>query len=210
VPDKIRVLVVDDHEMVAQSLRRVLGAEDDIDVIATAATVKAALEAAVAYVPDVILMDYLLPDGDGVAATAAIRALVPDVKVVLLTGSDVESALPGALEAGCVGFLEKTSALDKLVPAVRAVASGEVSISAANLSRLTAKPMTTKDVLSPREYHVLSLVAEGLSNKAIAARLTLSIHTVRNHVQTLLTKLDTHSKLEAVAVARRQGLLGPR
>jgi DNA-binding NarL/FixJ family response regulator len=208
-PARVRVLVVDDHEMVAESFRRVLAAEDDIEVIATASTAAGALEAALTHAPDVVLMDYLLPDGDGVAATARIREQLPDVKVVLLTGSDVDQALPGALEAGCVGYLEKTSALDKLAPAVRAAASGEVVISAPDLGRLVAKPGSEPRVatLTRREREVLALVAEGLSNQAIAERLTLSVHTVRSHVQSVLEKLPAHSKLEAVAVARRRHLL---
>src|SRR4029077_17355121 len=97
MPLPIRVVIVDDHEMVAESLRRVLGAEDDIEVVALAGTAAEALVAAVAHAPDVILMDYLLPDGDGVAATARIRERLPDVKVILLTGSALPDVLSGAL-----------------------------------------------------------------------------------------------------------------
>jgi DNA-binding NarL/FixJ family response regulator len=205
----IRVLVVDDHEMVAESFRRVLEREDDIEVVAMAVTAAEAFEQAVAHRPDVILMDYLLPDGDGAATTVRIREDLPDVKVVLLTGSDIEAALPMALRAGCVGYLEKTSALEALAPAVRSAAEGEIVISPPDLTRLVSEPPAegAVDALTAREHDILTLMAEGLPNQAIADRLTLSVHTVRTHVQTVLAKLGAHSKLEAVAVARRRGLL---
>jgi len=210
MPPAIRVLLVDDHEMVAESFRRILEAEDDIEVVATASTAAAAFEAAVAHEPDVILMDYLLPDGDGVAATARIKERLPEVRVVLLTGSDVDAALPGALEAGCVGYLEKTGALDKLAPAVRAAASGEVVISPSDLGRIATEPRSSVADLTPREREVLGLLADGLSNRDIAGRLFLSVNTVRTHVQRILEKLPAHSKLEAVAIARRRGILKHR
>jgi DNA-binding NarL/FixJ family response regulator len=209
VPPTIRVVIVDDHEMVADSFRRALGAEDDIEVVATVGTAAKAFEAALAYSPDVMLMDYLLPDMDGAAATARIREQVPEVKVVLLTGSALDEVLAGALAAGCVGFLEKTSALDKLASAIRAVASGEVLISAPARGGLGRRERATTGptALTEREREVLALVAEGLSNRAIAERLTVSVHTVRSHVQRVLEKLSAHSKLEAAVVARKRGLL---
>ena len=209
MPLPIRVVIVDDHEMVAESLRRVLGAEDDIEVVALAGTAAEALAVAVAHAPDVILMDYLLPDGDGVAATARIREGMPDVKVILLTGGACHDVLSGALEVGCVGYMEKTSALDNLGSAIRAVASGEVLVSApaSRRSGLGTRGGAGHGGLTDREREVLGLVAEGLTNSAIAERLNVSVHTVRSHVQRVLEKLPAHSKLEAVVVAGRRGLL---
>ena len=120
----IRVLVVDDHQMVAEGFRRILDAEEDMKAVAVATTVADALEAAITHRPDVVLMDYVLPDGNGVTATTGILARLPATKVVLLTGSGAEEALPAALAAGCVGYVEKTTALAELVPAVRAAVRG--------------------------------------------------------------------------------------
>jgi DNA-binding NarL/FixJ family response regulator len=206
----ITVLLVDDHEMVAESFRRVLAAGSDIEIIGVAGTAADALAIAVDQRPDVILMDYVLPDANGATAAREILARLPDAKILILTGSEDSTALTAAVEAGCVGYLEKTSALDKLVAAVHAAAAGEVVLSPDDLGRVA----TRRDAagvgaarLTPRELEILDLLGEGLSNQAIADRLTLSINTVRTHVQTVLTKLSAHSKLEAVAIATRKGLL---
>jgi DNA-binding NarL/FixJ family response regulator len=206
----IRVLIVDDHEMVAESFRHVLDFEDDIEVVATAGTAAAGVAAAATHMPDVVLMDYALPDESGIEAAKRIRSQLPGVKTVLLTSSEPDTTLPGALEAGCAGYLQKSGALAKLAPAIRAVASGEIAIAAADLGRLVAgsgRSARGVGALTPREREILVLLAEGLTNKAIAERLSLSVHTVRTHVQTVLAKLGAHSKLEAVAVARKGGLL---
>jgi DNA-binding NarL/FixJ family response regulator len=207
-PTPIRVVIVDDHTMVAESFQRLLDAQPDIEVVGLASGLQEAISAATRHRPDVILMDYALPDGDGAAATLAVRAVLPSTKVLLLTGSDGSMALPAALEAGCVGYIEKTAAVDTLVQAVRAAAAGEVVLSHRDLGRLMGpRPERGPEVLTPREREVLTLVAEGLPNRTIAERLTLSLNTVRTHVQAVLTKLGAHSKLEAVAIARRRGLI---
>ena len=203
----IRVLLVDDHKMVSQSLQMILEQEADIEVVAVARSVMDAVAAAEAHRPEVILLDYYLPDGDGLSAASQIRARDPGIKIILLTGSDDPHALGRAVEAGCVGYLDKVGSLEDLAPAVRAAAAGHVVISAEHLVQLV--PGATGPVtLTKREREILYLVAEGGTNKAIAAELFLSIHTVRTHVQTILEKLDAHSKLEAVAIAKRRRLLG--
>jgi two-component system nitrate/nitrite response regulator NarL len=203
----IRVLLVDDHQMVSQSLRMILEQEADIEVVATARSATDAVAAAEAHRPQVILLDYYLPDGDGLSAVAPIRAKDPDIKVILLSGSDDPYALGRAVEAGCVGYLDKVGSLEELAPAVRAAAAGHVVISAEHLVQLV--PGATGPVaLTKREREILHLVAEGGTNKAIAAQLFLSVHTVRTHVQTILEKLGAHSKLEAVAIAKRRRLIG--
>ena len=204
----IRVVLVDDHEMVAESFRRVLASQLDIEVIATVGTVASALDAVTALVPDVVLMDYLLPDGNGVTAARDILARFPDMKVILLTGSDAPAALPGAIEAGCAGYLEKTSALDALAGAVRAAAVGQIVLSVADLRTVASGQGV--EALTRREREVLGLLAEGCGNKEIAARLGLRLNTVRNHVQNVLVKLGVHSKLEAVSAATRRGLVLPQ
>lgn len=203
----IRLLLVDDHEMVAEGLGRVLELEDDIDVIATANSAGESIAAATEHLPDVILMDYRLPDGDGISAAARIKIEHPDTKIVLLTGSDDPDALRRAVDAGCLGYLEKTRSVDDLVAAVRIAATGHVVISVDDLTKISTG--TRRDVarLTKREREILFLIAEGLSNKSIAERLVLSVHTVRTHVQTILAKLGAHSKLEALAIAKRRNLL---
>jgi DNA-binding NarL/FixJ family response regulator len=207
----IRVLLVEDHEMVAQSFVTLLAAEADIEVLGVAPDVASARRDAAALRPDVILMDYHLPDGNGIESAKDIKAIVPDVRIIILTGSSDERILPAAIEAGCSGFLAKTRGIDELIAAVRSAHDGNAVIPEAMLGRLVSAPQATgSDLggdLSEREREVLTLLAEGLATKAIAEQLYLSVHTVRNHIQRILMKLDAHSKLEAVAVALREGIV---
>lgn len=207
-PLMIRLMLVDDHEMVVQGLGRILGLEEDIDVIATAHSVGEGVAAADAHLPDVILMDYHLPDGDGISAAARIKIEHPDIRIVLLTGSDDPDALRRAVDAGCLGYIDKARSIDELVAAVRIAATGHVVISANDLTSIVTGARSDVARLTRREREILFLVAEGLSNKTIADRLVLSVHTVRTHVQTILAKLGAHSKLEAIAVAKRRKLMG--
>lgn len=204
----IRLMLVDDHEMVVQGLGRVLELEDDIDVIATANSVGEGLAAATAHLPDVILMDYHLPDGDGISAAARITTEHPNIRIVLLTGSEDPDALRRAVDAGCLGYVDKARSIDDLVAAVRIAATGHAVISANDLTKIAAGTRGDVARLTRREREILFLIAEGLSNKTIAERLVLSVHTVRTHVQTILAKLGAHSKLEAIAVAKRRRLVG--
>ncbi len=207
----IRVVLVDDHAMVLEAFRRMLASAADIEVVATAVTAAEAVVAAVEHMPDVVVIDYLLPDDVGAAAAARITATVPSVKVIMLTGSDDPRALRAALAAGCVGYLEKASSHVRLVDAVRAVAAGGTVISPDDLQRLHdegVEPQASPSgLLTLREREVLLMMAEGWPNRVIAERLFLSVNTVRSHVQTILEKLDAHSKLEAVTAARRRGLI---
>ena len=209
--DPIRVLVVDDHAMVAESMRRVLNAEPDIAVVAAVGTGEAAVAEVGRQRVAVVLLDYQLPDADGIEVTMRLHAIDPDVAVLMVTGGASESTLARALEAGCVGFLSKGRALDELVAAVRAAARGEAVIDPGTLSRLLPKlrrePAAMVPSLTAREMEVLGLLAEGLASRAIAAQLVVSHHTARNHVRNLLAKLGAHSQLEAVALATRAGLL---
>lgn len=205
-----RVLVVDDHEMVAQGLSEVLAAESDIEVVGTAGTVRDAERMAAQFEPDVVVMDYRLPDGDGLMATSAIRREVPETAVVMVTASDHEALIAAAIEAGCSAYVTKDRAAQHVVSAVRTAARGEMGFPAAVLNRLLARGKASdvrSGALTPREREVLQLLAEGLSTRDIADRLVVSVSTVRNHVQSILTKLGVHSKLEAVTVAARQGIV---
>lgn len=199
--------------MVAESFRRVLVATGDIEVVGVAASAATAIALATDHRPDVIVMDYLLPDGDGANAARAILALLPDTKILILSGSDYGGVPIAAVDAGCIGYVEKTDALDKLVSAVHAAAAGEVVLSPDELRRIVAGRKAIDAGLShltSREREILGLLGEGLGNQAIADRLMLSLNTVRTHVQMVLTKLGVHSKLEAVALATKRGLLTRR
>jgi len=210
----IRVLVVDDHEIFVQSLVRLLESQPSLKVVGVAPTVAEAYTAAAAYEPDVILMDLELPDGDGIAATGQMLVRNPRTKVVMLTGRTDDEVFVRAIAAGCAGFVRKTDPVDTLVDAIVAVHEGE-SLSGptqqADLPRLLDRlPPTSRGVgagLSARQTEILGLVAAGMSNNSIAELLHISPDTVRNHVQNALYKLDAHSRLEAVAIAVREGLI---
>lgn len=211
-PDEaIRVLIIDDHIVVAQSIAQVLSEHADIAVIDIAACGHEGVVRAARCDPTVVLIDYRLPDADGVAVAREIRAQDRDHMVVMLTGEADDRVLLAAIEAGCCGFVTKDQPVCDVVTAVRAAAAGEASIAPAMLARLLSRlrpgqPRLARN-LSARELEVLTLLAEGLSNQDIAARLFLSVYTVRNHVSALLVKLEAHSKLEAVATACREGII---
>jgi two-component system, NarL family, response regulator DevR len=207
----IRVLIVDDHEVLASSLAMVLEAEEDISTAGVATTLEQARALIGSSQPDVLLLDHRMPDGDGVAAIPGLRALRPSIRIVVLTASAADHVLMSAIQNGASGFLSKTRSLDEVTAAVRAAAAGESVISPELLARLLPRFGSGKvhsvDELTERERDVLALVAQGLSNAAIAERLVVSVHTVRNHIASLSLKLGAHSKLEALSIAVRRGLL---
>lgn len=205
----VRVLVVDDHEVFGSSLARSLGDETDIEVVGVATTVPECL-AMMERGVDVVLSDFRLGDGDGVALTKAVLDGWPDVSVVMLTASNDESILTAALEAGCAGFVTKSESLDTVIRAIRGAAVGEAVITPDLLARLLPRLGSRRGRnpdLTVREREVLALIVEGLTNQAIADSLGLSRDTVRNHVASILSKLGVHSKLQAAAEASRRGLV---
>ncbi len=208
----VRVLVVDDHEVVATSLAMVLDEQKGLRTVGTVGTLARARELMVTASPDVVLLDYRLPDGDGVAAIGELMALRPTARIVVLTASAADHVLLQAIESGAAGFVSKTRPLAEVTAAVRSAAAGESVISPELLARLLPRMRSggksgRSDELTEREREVLALLAAGLSNAAIAQQLTVSVHTVRNHVANLSAKLGAHSKLEALAIAVREGLL---
>lgn len=213
-PRRVRVLVVDDHAVLASSLGQVLDAEPDLATVGVAGSLAEARTMLRSTRPDVLLLDHRLPDGDGVAAIPELRALRPEVQVVVLTASAADHVLIAAIEAGASGFVSKTRSLDEVTGAVRAAASGEALISpemlARLLPRLTRGSARQHQELTDREREVLGLLSGGLTNAAIAAELVVSVHTVRNHIANLSAKLGAHSKLEALSIAVREGLLPDR
>lgn len=209
----VRVLIVDDHRMFAESLVRLLDDEDDFEVLDVAASVTDARRLAAEQHPDVALVDYLLPDGDGAAAAIELRTIDPSMKVILLSGSlDDAMLLRSAVDAGCVGLFTKDRTATELVAALRAAADGETLFAQSALVRLLREPdsaATPPSDLTPREHEILVLLVDGCSNADIAARLTMSVNTVRNHNQAILRKLGARSRLEAAAEAVRTGLVEP-
>jgi two-component system response regulator DevR len=186
----------------------------DIEVVGVVGTVGDAIAGAHSMHPDVVLMDYHLPDGDGVTAVTHIKQDDPKIQVVMLTGSgDDERLARRAFEAGCSGFMSKSRSVDDLLAVVRAAHAGEVLITPAMLLKLLPAVARHDDGrragLSRRELEVLSVMAEGGSDREIATRLFISLNTVRKHTQNIIRKLGAHSKLEAVVVAVREGLILP-
>jgi response regulator RpfG family c-di-GMP phosphodiesterase len=208
---RIRVLVIDDDEVFVAGVVRLLGIQPSLEVVGTAGSVAESQVAVARLEPDVVLMDFELPDGDGIAATAMIRALSPAAKVVMLTGRADQDAFVRAMGAGCAGFVTKTEAAEKVVEAVRDAYKDDTLSRVTDLPELLRRLSPTRrglgSDLGTREIEVLRLVADGLANKAIAERLHLSVHTVRNHVQSVLHKLNAHSRLEAIATAVREGVI---
>jgi len=206
----IRVLLVDDHAVFCDALSAILGLEADIQVVGRGGTVKEAVEAARRLEPDVVLLDVHMPDGSGVDATAAIKKYRPQTQVVILTSDEEESVLLAAVNAGVTGYLSKHEAVPQVLQAVRSAAQGEALIAPYMLARLlegmersvAPQPLTP---LSPRELSVLTELSAGSGNEVIARKLRMSPNTVRTHVQNILSKLGVHSKLEAVAMAIREG-----
>lgn len=205
----IRVLLVDDHEIVRRGLRDLLDGEPGISVVAQAGTVAEALTMASARTPDVAVVDVRLPDGDGVALCRSLRALEPAPACLVLTAFDDERALVEAILAGASGYLLKQVRGQDVVHAVREVAAGRSLLDPVTTARVlermrrSAEPDALAE-LTERERTVLELMGEGLSNKEIGARLFLAEKTVKNYVTSVLAKLGMERRTQAVAwVARR-------
>ncbi len=211
---ELRVLVCDDHVMLAEGLTALLRAAEGIDVVGSAGSVAEVLEMAAMTTPDVIVLDYDLPDGTGVEALEELRRCAPDARVVMLTAFADDPILVRAIEAGCAGFLTKQKATADLVDAVRLVAAGEAVIPPDMLARLLPRfrrgDVSSPVALTPREQEVLELLATGATSAGMARDLEVSPNTIRNHVQAILVKLGAHSRLEAVAIAVREGLVSRR
>ena len=208
--DLIDVVIIDDHRMVAESIGAVLQAQPDINVVGIAGTVSEGILLVANLEPRVVVMDLQLPDGDGGEATKRILEKWPNIAVIMLTGTGATDALARAIEAGCAGFLIKGLQVRALDEAVRSVSRGEVVIHAgmlqAALPSLRRVAAVSYD-LTAREVQILSLLAKGSSTEQLASELFVARNTVRNHIANILTKLGAHSRLEAVAVAMREGLI---
>jgi DNA-binding NarL/FixJ family response regulator len=207
---KIRVLLVDDHTVVRQGLRMVMSLEDDLEVVGEAADGREAVEAAASLAPDVVLMDLLMPVMNGVEAIRAIKAAQPEIEAVALTSVLEDRMVIDAVEAGAAGYLLKETGPETLFEAIRAAHRGEVRLDPRAQKRLLreVRTPTMRESLTPRETDTLRLVAKGLANKEIAARLGVSEVTVKTHVSSILSKLDLQSRTQAALFALKEGLTG--
>lgn len=210
----IRVLLVDDHALVREGTRRLLEAEEDVEVVGEAASGREAIEAAKSLRPNIAIMDIAMPGMNGIEATREIKALYPETAVLVLSAYDDEPYLIALLEAGAAGFLLKNVHGQELINAIRAVARGESVLQPSlteklmrRLSNRTSPAQRSMDLLSEREFDVLRLAARGLPNKEIARRMGLSIRTVHSHLANIFTKMQVGSRTEAVLLALRQGLI---
>jgi two-component system, NarL family, response regulator LiaR len=205
----IRVMLVDDHTMVRRGLATFLKVYDDLELAGEAASGEAAIELCGQVLPDVILMDLMMPDMDGVTATRLIRQKFPKVQVVALTSSKEGQVVQNALQAGAIGYLLKDVSADELARAIRGAYSGRATLSpeaAQALVTAANQPPVPGGDLTERELAVLALMVEGLNNTQIAARLVVSPSTIKTHVSHILSKLGVASRTEAVALAMRHRL----
>lgn len=208
----IRLLIADDHPMMRDGLRALFDELPDIDVVGEAANGREAVEGAVVHRPDVVIMDLAMPDVDGFAATSEIKRVAPEVAVLVLTMSEDDETVAKAMRAGAQGYLLKGATKEEILRAVTSVAGGEAifgsSVARRVLAQLIAPPPERDPFpqLTPREHDVLDLLARGLSNPAIAARLQLSVKTVNNLTSSVFAKLHVAGRTEAALLARDQGL----
>jgi DNA-binding NarL/FixJ family response regulator len=209
-PVVIRVLVVDRHELVGETLVAALGDEPDFQVVGTVSTADEARSTLLGTEVDVMVLDPHLGDGQGMELAKESKRVRPNIGIVVLSSAHEPAALAAAVAAGCDGYVPKSSRLSALVSAVRRVAAGEMAITNAHLEQLAsylAHHRSEPDKLTAREHEILQLLADGASTDQIARQLVVSTHTVRNHIRSLLHKLGAHTRLEAVSVARHMGLL---
>jgi DNA-binding NarL/FixJ family response regulator len=207
----LRVLVVDRHRVEADGIQMVLDRHPDLEVVGIATNSGDAVALAAATHPDVILADYQLPDSTGAELAARLRRDEPASRVLLLSSVASDPLLQEAVKAGARGFLLKTQPAEELVEAVRRAGAGEMLIPGVRLAALLADSDTDArlfDPLTGREHEVLRLLAAGLENKVIAARMGIGYVTVRSHVRNLSSKLDARSRLEVLAKALELGLIG--
>jgi NarL family two-component system response regulator LiaR len=209
-PDQIRVMTVDDHEILRGGIRFLLLAVDGIEVVAEAHSGEEALQLCGQVQPDVILMDMMMPGMDGVETTKALREQYPQVQVLALTSFHNGDLVRGAMQAGAVGYLLKGVSMDELAGAIRAAHAGRPTLAPEAVQALvqgSGSPLKLGDDLSERELDVLALLAQGLSNPEIAEQLMVSTAAVKYHVSSILSKLGAANRTEAVAVALQHDLV---
>ena len=205
----VRVLIADDHSVVRQGLHMFLAADPELEIVGEARDGAEALHLARQHRPDVVLMDLLMPVMSGIAATALIRRELPDTEVVALTSVLEDASVVEAVRAGAIGYLLKDTEAYELRRAIKAAAAGQVQLSPQAAARLIHEVVTPeyRHSLTERETDVLRLLAQGRSNKEIAASLSIGEQTVKTHVGHILSKLDMSSRTQAALYAIQTGLV---
>jgi DNA-binding NarL/FixJ family response regulator len=217
--EPVRVLVVDDDDLMRAGLAAVLSSDGRVELVGEAVDGRAALDAIRTRRPDVVLMDVRMPDLDGIAATREILAVAPSTRVLILTTFEQDDYIFGAIHAGASGFLLKRTRPEELLAAIQTIAAGDSllspSVTRTVIERMAHQPspelgpVRQLDELTPREREVLELVARGLSNGEIAAELVIEESTVKTHVRRILTKLRLRDRIQAVIFAYESGLTRP-
>jgi two-component system, NarL family, response regulator LiaR len=214
--DKIRILLAEDHKVVREGTRRLLESQNDFEVVGEASDGIEAVDLTKKYKPEIIIMDVSMPRLNGIEATKQIKALYPNIAVLVLTGYDDDEYVFALLEAGAAGYLLKESSGEELIDAIRQVMTGEPvlhpRIMKKVLNRLRSPSeeqpaQPPHEVLSDREMEVLRLAAKGMSNMEIADSLTLSVRTVQTHLRSIFNKLGVGSRSEAIVYGLKKGWL---
>ncbi|MHB8170394.1 MAG: response regulator [Thermincolia bacterium] len=216
--ESIKVMLVDDHVLFRKGIYGILAEDASVVVVGEASNGVEACRKAQECNPDVVLMDINMPEMDGVAATKKIRALQPDIKIIMLTVQEDDEYLFEAIKSGAQGYLLKNLEPEELVGYIKGVMRGEAPISKAMASKIlvefanmaqmtTNSPVSDKKQLSFREKEVLRMVAQGATNKEIASELCISENTVKNHLRNILDKLQLENRVQAAAYAMREGII---
>ena len=211
--DHIRILIADDHPIVRDGLIAMLGTQPDFEVAGEAATGAEVVSAAARLNPDVVLLDLEMPEMDGVEAIRRLRQLSPTVRAIVFTAFDTDERIVGAVQAGANGYLLKGVPRDEIFNAIRIVSRGgsllQPVVASKLMQQLSSKfdPATGYEPLTDRELEVLQVLAQGKSNKEIAAALGVTERTVKFHVSSILGKLDAGNRTEAVTIAAQRGLV---
>jgi DNA-binding NarL/FixJ family response regulator len=213
--ETIKILLADDHAYVRQGTRELLEQQDDLEVVGEADNGRAVVQLALKEHPDVVIMDFAMPELNGIEATRQIKAVAPGIAILVLTAYDSEQYVFAFLEAGAAGYLLKDISVEELVNAIRAVYGGESILHPAIARKVInhfSKPdsrQTTDDLLeqlTEREVEVLRLAAKGMSNRDISRELSISVRTVQTHLSNVFNKLGVGSRTEAVVLGLRKGL----
>jgi NarL family two-component system response regulator LiaR len=210
INEKIKILIVDDHSVVRSGLGAFLQVFDDFELTGEASNGREAIEKCALKLPDVILMDLVMPEMDGAQATQVIRERFPDTQVIVLTSFKEENLIESALQAGAIGYLLKNVSADELAAAIRSASVGRPTLApeaTQALIRASGRRQDRDSDLTPREKEVLKMMIDGLSNPEIAQKLIVSKSTVKFHVSSILSKMNVSGRTEAVAVAIQKKLL---